>query len=103
MSKSDNISSSFSEDGSLASQALNLLKPGIQECDTLQVYIKCTVITSYIESDTCCLQWSSTSAWLKTSSPLKEPISATFAFQCSYSCNAREQGDHLYNHKRPSV
>lgn len=103
MSKSDNISSSFSEDGSLASQALNLLKPGIQECDTLQVYIDCTVITSHIESDTCCLQWSSTSTWLKTSCPLKEPISGTFASHCSYSRNAQEQGDSLYNHERPSV
>lgn len=73
MSKSDNISSSFSEDESLASQALNLLRPGTQECDTLQVYIDCTVITLHIESDTRCLQWSNTSTWLKTRCPLKEP------------------------------
>lgn len=103
MSKSDNISSSFSEDGSLASQALHLLKPGTQECDTIQVYIDCTVITSHIESDTCCLQWSSTSMWLKTSCMLRESISRTFTSQCSYSRNAQEQGNSLYNHKRPSV
>lgn len=99
MSKSDNISSSFSEDESLASQALNLLRPGIQECDTLQVYIDCTVITSHIESDTCCLQWSNTSTWLKTRCPLKKPISRTFALQCSYACNPQEQGRSLCNHK----
>lgn len=80
MSTSDNISSSFSEDKSLASQAPNLLTPGIQECDTLQVYINCTMITSHIESDTCCLQWSNTTTWLKTRCPLKEPIPGPLLF-----------------------
>lgn len=61
MPKSDNTSSSLSEGWSPASQALNWLKPGVQECNTLQVYIDGTVITSHMELDTCCFQLSSTS------------------------------------------
>lgn len=61
MPTTDNTPSSLSEGWSPAPQALNWLKPGIQECDTLQVYIDSTVITSHVEPDTRCLQWSSTS------------------------------------------